>query len=89
MDAAWATISANVVKKAADVYANRLKTGVNKDVAMEGCSHERFCAAKIHTMGYIYRQFLDALETLAVEEPSGSTTVTTLKTICQLYGAYQ
>ncbi|KAG0146108.1 hypothetical protein CROQUDRAFT_63131 [Cronartium quercuum f. sp. fusiforme G11] len=89
MDAAWAAISANVVKKAADAYTAKLKTGANKDVAMEGCSHERFCAAKIHTMGYIYRQFVDALETLAVEEPSGSTTVTTLKAICQLYGAFQ
>ncbi|EGF98076.1 uncharacterized protein MELLADRAFT_46146 [Melampsora larici-populina 98AG31] len=89
MNSAWATISANVVKKAAEVYDTKLKSGVNKDVAMEGCSHERFCAAKIHTMGYLYRQFLDALETLESEEPSGSTTVSTLRTICQLYGAFQ
>lgn len=89
MDAAWATVAANVVKKAAEVYATKLKMGVNKDVAMEGCSHERFCAAKIHTLGYIYRQFLDALMTLESEEPSGSSTVSTLRTICQLYGAYQ
>lgn len=86
MDLAWGTIAANVVKKAADVYEGKLKQGLGKDVAMEGCAHERFCAAKIHTMGYIFRQFRDALGSLSDEEPR---TLETLKTICQLYGSFQ
>jgi len=86
MDAAWGAIAANVVKKAADTYGDKLKQGLSKDVAMEGCAHERFCAAKIHTMGYIFRQFRDALGSLSNEEPG---TLRTLKTICQLYGSFQ
>ncbi|PLW23755.1 hypothetical protein PCASD_01994 [Puccinia coronata f. sp. avenae] len=86
MEAAWSTIAANVVKKAADTYAHKLKQGLGKDVAMEACAHERFCAAKIHTMGYIFRQFRDALSSLSNEEPR---TLKTLETICQLYGSFQ
>ncbi|KAH9473481.1 hypothetical protein MJO28_000690 [Puccinia striiformis f. sp. tritici] len=86
MDLAWGTIAANVVKKAADVYEAKVKQGLGKDVALEGCAHERFCAAKIHTMGYIFRQFRDALALLSDEEPR---TLKTLTTICQLFGAFQ
>lgn len=86
MDTAWGAIAANVVKKAADVYESKMKQGLGKDVAMEGCAHERFCAAKIHTMGYIFRQFRDALDSVAEEEPR---TLKTLHTICQLYGSFQ
>lgn len=86
IDAAWASIAGNVVKKAADVHEAKLKQGLSKDVAMEACAHERFCAAKIHTIGYIFRQFRDALKLLSDEE---SSTVKTLTTVCQLYGAFQ
>lgn len=55
MDAAWGCVAANVVKKAAEVYAGFLKSGKEKDEALEMCSQERFIAAKVHTTGYIYR----------------------------------
>lgn len=55
MDAAWGCVAANVVKKAAEVYAVFLKSGKEKDEALEMCSQERFIAAKVHTTGYIYR----------------------------------
>ncbi|KAI8444493.1 acyl-coenzyme a oxidase 1 [Phakopsora pachyrhizi] len=86
MDSAWATIAANVVKKAADVYHEKLNAGAGKDVAMERCSHERFCAAKIHTIGYIFRQFCGTLASYKDEE---SGTFKTLKSVCELYGAFQ
>ncbi|MBW0492104.1 hypothetical protein O181_031819 [Austropuccinia psidii MF-1] len=86
MDQAWASIAAHVIKNAADIYEAKFTTGVGKDIAMEACSHERFCAAKIHTIGYIFRQFCEALRASSGEEPR---TLQVLITICQLYGAFQ
>lgn len=53
IDAGWACVAANVVKKAAEDYAGFLKAGKNKDEAMERCSQSRFVAAKMHTTGYV------------------------------------
>lgn len=89
MERAWANVSANAIRRAVQVYEAALKRGAQKDVAMEQCSQERFVAAKVHTMGYIFRQFTDALKKMEGEEPAESNVVQTLRTICHLYGAFQ
>jgi hypothetical protein len=55
IDGAWATAAANLVRKVADEYAADVKAGQSKEVAMEACSQARFVAAKVHTVGYIFR----------------------------------
>lgn len=55
IDRGWACVAANAVKKAHDVFEGLVKSGQQKDEALEGCSQERFVAAKVHTTGYIFR----------------------------------
>lgn len=88
IDAAWATIASNVVKKAADAYAAHLKEGKEKEEALELCSQERFIAAKVHTAGYLFRQFRLALVELAKKEDPKNGVVATLEQVCTLYGCW-
>lgn len=76
-------VSTNVVKKAAEEYVALLKSGKTKDEAMEKCSQSRFVAAKVHTFGYIFGMFKEAIEEM---EDSRETEV--LKTVCRLYGLW-
>lgn len=87
MDAAWGCIAANVVKRAADSYESHIKSGKDKDEALELCSQERFVAAKVHTTGYIFRQFRDSLPELAATEDASNGVTATLQLVCRLYGA--
>jgi len=84
IDRGWACIAANVVKKAAEDYAGFLKDGKSKDQAMEMCSQSRFIAAKMHTIGYIFRMFKQACDDMPVG-PERDTFVIT----CRLYGLWQ
>jgi acyl-CoA oxidase len=52
---AWDCVSANVVKKAHESFEEAMKTGIEREEALEKCSQERFVAAKVHTTGYLYR----------------------------------
>ncbi|KAL8276254.1 hypothetical protein RQP46_011328 [Phenoliferia psychrophenolica] len=88
IDRAWACIAANVVKKAHDAYGVFLKQGKQKDEALEMCSQERFIAAKIHTTGYIFRQFREGLAELAKTEDPSNGVVATLELVCRLYGTW-
>ncbi|KAK4051733.1 fatty-acyl coenzyme A oxidase [Microbotryomycetes sp. JL221] len=88
LDQAWACISANVVKNAADRYDQFLKEGKEKEEALEMCSQERFVAAKIHTSGYIYRQFKAGVQELARSEDASNGVIKTLEKVCALYGAW-
>ncbi len=88
VDRAWATVAANVVKKAHDAYEGFLKAGKGKEEALELCSQERFVAAKVHTAGYLFRQFRLALAELAKKEPQENGVVATLEKVCLLYGAW-
>lgn len=88
IDRAWATVAANVVKKAHDSYENFLAQGKGKEEALELCSQERFVAAKVHTAGYLFRQFRLALVELAKKEPEGNGVVATLEKVCRLYGGW-
>lgn len=81
---AWNCVAANVIKKAAEEYVSYLKAGKSKEVAMEMCSQSRFIAAKVHTVGYIFTMFKEAVEEM---EESAETEV--LRTVAQLYGLWQ
>lgn len=88
IDRAWATVAANVVKKAHDTYELHLAHGKGKEEALELCSQERFVAAKVHTAGYLFRQFKLALGELGKTEPTESGVVATLEKVCRLYGGW-
>ena len=88
IDQAWACIAANVVKKAHDAYEGFLKQGKAKEEALELCSQERFVAAKVHTAGYLFRQFRLALAELAKTEDPSNGVVATLEKVCILYGGW-
>lgn len=85
---AWACVAANVVKNAAEAYERYMSEGKDKDEALEMCSQERFVAAKVHTAGYIYRQFQEAVELLDQTEDKSNGVVKTLEKICRLYGLW-
>lgn len=56
IDNGWACVAANFIKKVASDYKVLAeKKGATKESAMEGCSQGRFIAAKVHTIGYIFR----------------------------------
>lgn len=77
-------VSANIIRKAADEYVALLKQGKNKDEAMEICSQSRFIAAKLHTVGYIFKMFKEA-----VAELGDGKEKETLTEVCALYGLWQ
>ncbi|KAG7528732.1 hypothetical protein FFLO_05958 [Filobasidium floriforme] len=84
IDKGWACVAANAVKKAAVDYARELGKGLSKDEAMERCSQSRFIAAKLHTIGYIFRMVKQAAETHATG-PEKDVLVLNAK----LYGLWQ
>ncbi|KAJ9117604.1 hypothetical protein QFC22_004454 [Naganishia vaughanmartiniae] len=84
IDRAWACVAANVVKKAASDFAGHAAKGVSKAEAMEMCSQSRFIAAKLHTIGYIFRMFRQACN----EQEKGPEKQV-LTDICRLYGLWQ
>ncbi|ORY83524.1 acyl-CoA dehydrogenase/oxidase C-terminal [Leucosporidium creatinivorum] len=88
IDNAWKCVAANVVKNAHGQYEKFVKEGKGKEEALEMCSQERFVAAKVHTAGYIYRQFREALVELAQKEDPSNGVVATLEKICALYGVW-
>lgn len=81
---AWSCVAANVIKKANEEYLAHLKGGKAKDVAMEKTSQSRFIAAKLHTFGYIFNMFREALD----EMPQGEERKV-LEGVCRLYGLWQ
>jgi len=88
MDRAWDCVAANCVKKAADDFTRYVKEGKNKEVAHELCSQERYIASKIHSTGYIYRNFRSAIQEMGAKEDASNGVVEILSKICQLYGLW-
>lgn len=84
VEKAFDCVAANAVKKSTIEYAENRKKGMNKEDAMEACSQSRFIAAKLHTIGYIFkmnRQYVEAME--------ASPEVDVLIKTCKLYGLWQ
>jgi acyl-CoA oxidase len=84
IQSAWSCVAANVIKKANEEYLFHLKSGKSKDVSMEATSQSRFVAAKLHTTGYIFNMFREALEDM----PAGPEKKV-LESVCRLYGLWQ
>jgi len=59
------------------------KAGKTKEEAMEKCSQSRFIAAKLHTYGYIFGMFKEAIGDLESSNESK-----TLATVCRLFGLW-
>ncbi|WFD35079.1 acyl-CoA oxidase [Malassezia cuniculi] len=83
---AFANASAHAVKRAGEMYEGLMKSGVNRETAYEQCSHSRFVAASIHTSGFIFNQFVSAVEH---EKESDNGVKKALATLCTLYGLWQ
>ncbi|KAF9138338.1 fatty-acyl coenzyme A oxidase [Mortierella sp. GBA39] len=79
---AWGVVTANVVKKAGDDFEVSLKAGMSPEAAYEECSQARLAAAKIHSFGYIFRRFAQAVKAA----PEGLRPI--LAKVCFLYGLY-
>ncbi|KAG9063060.1 fatty-acyl coenzyme A oxidase [Linnemannia hyalina] len=79
---AWGVVTANVVKKAGDDFDASLKAGMSPEAAYEECSQARLAAAKIHSFGYIFRRFAQAVKAA----PEGLRAI--LTKVCFLYGLY-
>jgi len=88
IDQAWACVAANCVQKAADTFLTHARAGKNKELAHELCSQERFVASKVHSTGYIYRNFRSGVEELAKKEDPNNGVVDILILVCQLYGCW-
>lgn len=83
IDQGWATVAAHAVKKAAEDYQREVKSGKSREEAFEICSQVRFVAASVHTSGYIFRQFRQAVERL----PAGKDGVReSLEMLAKFYG---
>ncbi|KAF9962604.1 fatty-acyl coenzyme A oxidase [Mortierella alpina] len=79
---AWGVVTANVVKKAGDDFDASVKQGMNPEAAYEECSQARLAAAKIHSFGYVFRRFAQAVKSA----PEGLRPI--LAKVCFLYGLY-
>ncbi|KAF9434006.1 fatty-acyl coenzyme A oxidase [Entomortierella beljakovae] len=79
---AWSVVTANVVKKAGSDFEVSLKEGMSPEAAYEECSQSRLAAAKIHSFGYIFNKFVQAVK----HAPEGLQPI--LTKVCILYGLY-
>ncbi|KAH9249269.1 hypothetical protein BASA81_012996 [Batrachochytrium salamandrivorans] len=79
---AYFLVTANVVKAAGEEFEASLSRGINENLAYEECSQARLYAAKIHSYGYLFHRFKDAI----VKAPASLQTV--LTKLCLLYGLY-
>jgi acyl-CoA oxidase len=84
IESAWACVAANVVKKANEEFVAHIKSGKDKEVAMEMTSQSRFIAAKLHTFGYISTRFKEAVEEM---KPGPERDV--LDKVSRLYSLWQ
>ncbi|KAJ3288912.1 fatty-acyl coenzyme A oxidase [Borealophlyctis nickersoniae] len=75
-------VAANVVKKAGEDFEAALKRGLKEEEAYEECSQARLHAAKIHSFGYLFHRFRDAVD----RAPEDLKAV--LGKLCLLYGLY-
>lgn len=82
----WKCTSAHFVKLAADEFDRYVAEGHSRQSAAEMVSQQRFVAASIHTTGFIFRQFREAVEALP---DNGDGVKKTLATLCEFYGLWQ
>ncbi|KAJ3158477.1 fatty-acyl coenzyme A oxidase [Irineochytrium annulatum] len=79
---AYWLVAANVVKKAGEDFEALISKGCAEDQAYEECSQARLYAAKVHTVGYLFHRFKDAV----ARSPQELKPI--LTNLCLLYGLY-
>ncbi|KAF7726815.1 fatty-acyl coenzyme A oxidase [Apophysomyces ossiformis] len=79
---AWQVVCANVVKNAALEFEACLAKGLDTDDAYEQCSQARLYAAKLHSYGYLFNRFADAVAKLT------GNLKEVLTEVCLLYGLF-
>ncbi|KAK9675300.1 fatty-acyl coenzyme A oxidase [Basidiobolus ranarum] len=79
---AWGVVAASAVKISADIYENAKTKSISKDAALESCAVERLHAARMHSFGYIFNKFADAVR----QAPESIREV--LTKLCLLYGLH-
>ncbi|KAI9347166.1 acyl-CoA dehydrogenase/oxidase C-terminal [Zopfochytrium polystomum] len=65
-EAFW-LVSANVVKKAGEDFESFLSQGHSEEQAYEECSQARLYAARLHSIGYLFHRFKDAVQKAPAE----------------------
>ncbi|ORX62201.1 acyl-CoA oxidase [Hesseltinella vesiculosa] len=78
----WQVVCANVVKNAGVEFEACLASGLDIDDAYEQCSQSRLYAARLHSYGYLFNRFADA-----VKKTQGEVGRVLLD-VCLLYGLY-
>ncbi|RCI04573.1 fatty-acyl coenzyme A oxidase [Rhizopus stolonifer] len=78
----WRVVCAHAVHAAALEFEACLSQGASVDDAYEQCSKSRLYAAKLHSYGYLFNRFLDAVHKVQSELK------TVLMEVCLLYGYY-
>ena len=79
---AYSLVAGNLVKKAGEDFASSLSKGIKEDEAYEDCSQARLHAAKMHSFGYLFQRFKDAV----LKSPASLKPI--LTKLCLLYGLY-
>jgi acyl-CoA oxidase len=91
IEEAYNVVSGNIVKKAGEYFEEGIKNGMSEDESYEHCCKKiflnflaqiRLYAAKMHSYGYLFNRFKDAV----VKAPSSLRPI--LAQLCQLYGLY-
>jgi acyl-CoA oxidase len=79
---AFNLVSAQVVKKAGEDFESFVAKGLSDEQAYEECSQARLYAAKVHSVGYLFHRFKDAVN----RSPAELKPI--LSKLCMLYGLY-
>ena len=91
IEEAYSAVSGNIVKKAGENFEEGIRKGMSEDESYEYCckivffyflAQIRLYAAKMHSYGYLFKRFKDAV----VKAPTSLIPI--LTQLCQLYGLY-
>lgn len=82
---AWNCIATNTIKKAYESFEKGVNNGLSTEQAYEECASQRFTAARIHSHGYTFRRFREAIERDQNVSPAGEKV---LYNLAVLYGLY-
>ncbi|KAJ3044215.1 fatty-acyl coenzyme A oxidase [Rhizophlyctis rosea] len=80
-EAFW-LVAANVVKKAGEDFEAAVGRGLKEEQAYEECSQSRLIAARMHSFGYLFHRFRDAVGRAPAELRD------VVERLCLLYGLY-
>lgn len=79
---AFCVTMANLAVAASQAYQDLLTKGLSEDDAQLQCGVQKFAAAKLHCMGYLFNRFCDAVQ----KAPNNLAMI--LSDLCKIYGLY-